>query len=273
MATPGYLNQWTNLVSDVRNELVFEKRNRLYGAYMLRKGYSRTVSFAVIVTVVVITVGIAAPKIISMLTPAEEEQIAVQVDLSQLDMEAPPPVDETTPPPPPPPPPPMLETIKFTPPVVVDEEVPDDTPVITQETETQISTVTQEGTGGDDIIIPEETGPAVVEPEPDQVFISVEEMPQFPGGEEAMMKYIQKNVQYPAMERDAGIQGTAIVYFEVNKEGQVENARIQRGVKGGGALDREAIRVISSMPRWTPGKQNGRPCRVQFNVPVRFVLR
>jgi protein TonB len=272
MATPAFLNQWTNLVSDVRTELVFEKRNRLYGAYMLRRNYSRTVSIAMLSTVTVIVLGILTPTIIRMLTPAEEEQVAVQVDLSQLEMEAPPPVDETTPPPPPPPPPPMLETIKFTPPVVVDEEVPDEAPVITQETETQIATVTQEGTG-DEIIIPEETGPAVVEPEPDQVFISVEEMPQFPGGEEAMMKYIQKNVQYPAMERDAGIQGTVIVYFEVNKEGSVENAKVQRGVKGGAALDREAIRVISAMPRWAPGKQNGRPCRVQFNVPVRFVLR
>jgi protein TonB len=75
------------------------------------------------------------------------------------------------------------------------------------------------------------------------------------------------------MEKDANIQGVVYVYFVVNKEGKVTNVEVKRGVKGGPGLDKEAIRVISSLPKWAPGKQNGRPALVSYTLPVRFVLR
>jgi protein TonB len=165
-----------------------------------------------------------------------------------------------------------METVKFTPPVVVDEEVIEETPIITQEVETQIATVTNEGTT-DEIIIPEETGNGAVAENPETPFVSVEEMPGFPGGEEALFKYLGKNINYPAMEKDAGISGTVYVYFVINKEGRVSNTEIKRGVKGGPGLDKEALRVISNMPAWSVGKQNGRPAAVQFTLPVKFVLK
>ncbi|MBN8701747.1 MAG: energy transducer TonB [Bacteroidetes bacterium] len=265
-------NEWTNVVSSTRNELVFEGRNKSYGAFVIRREYNKTASFAVLVTSLAFVLLVAAPKIIQWIGSQQEEEIITPVDLTTSDLEAPPPVDETEPPPPPPPPPPVMETVKFTPPVVVDEEVPEEELPPPQETETQISTVTQEGTGGDEIIIPEE-GDGVVEAVAEEVFTIVEEMPSFPGGEAEMQKFIQKNVSYPQMEKEAGIQGTVYVSFVVEKDGQITDAKILRGVSGGKGCDNEALRVIKAMPGWKAGKQNGRSVRVQFNVPIRFTLR
>ena len=98
-------------------------------------------------------------------------------------------------------------------------------------------------------------------------------MPTFPGGELEMMKYIQKNVQYPQMEKEAGISGTCYITFVVEKDGSITAVDKLRGVSGGPGCDKEAIRVIKSMPPWKPGKQNGRAVRVQFNLPIKFSLR
>lgn len=273
MAENSALNDWTNVVAEGRNNLVFEKRHKDYGAYDIRQRYNKTMNTALLISITSIVLLVAAPKIIAWLSAKGTEDVEVPVDISQLDLEAPPPVDESEPPPPPPPPPPVMETVKFTPPVVVDEEVIEEQPIITQETETQISTVTQEGTGAEEIIIPEETGTGVVAENPETPFVSVEEMPSFPGGEAALFKYLSNNINYPAMEKEAGIAGTVYVYFVVNKEGKVTNAEIKRGVKGGGGLDREALRVIKGMPSWSIGKQNGRAASVQFTLPVKFVLK
>ena len=173
----------------------------------------------------------------------------------------------------PPPPPPVMETVKFVPPVVTDEEVPDEEIPPPQEklTETQVSTETQEGSG--DIIIPDGTGNEVVGNEPEQVFTIVEQMPAFPGGEEELFKYLGKNINYPAMEKDNGISGTAYVTFVVDKDGKIKDAKIARGVRGGPGCDKEALRVVSGMPDWKAGKQNGRQVSVQFNLPIKFVLK
>ncbi len=268
-------DNWENVVSETRNNLVFEGRHKDYGAYDIRKRYNSYVSTALLISCVSFVLLISIPKIMAFLSDRTNDEQMVEMDMTQIDLEAPPPVDETEPPPPPPPPPPpLMETIKFTPPVVVDEEVQEETPIITQETETQISTVTQEGTGNEEIIIPETSGTgAVVNENPETPFISVEEMPAFPGGEEALFKYLSKNINYPAMEKDAGISGTVYVYFVINKEGKVSNVEVKRGVKGGAGLDKEAVRVIQNMPHWSIGKQNGRPASVQFTLPVKFVLR
>jgi protein TonB len=264
---------WMNEVADVRNDIVFQNRNQSYGAYQIRRGYNRTVFVALLISSIAFVFFTSLPAILEMISKAEEEEVKANTEVV-VDLEAPPPVDETEPPPPPPPPPPVMETIKFTPPVVVDEPLPEDeAPPVQEEIKAQVADVTQQGSGDDIIIVEEGTGNKVVEEEPDQVFVSVEEMPVFPGGEEGLMKYLAKNIQYPAMEKDANIQGVVYVYFVVNKDGKVSNVEVKRGVKGGPGLDKEAIRVISSLPKWTPGKQNGRPAMVSYTLPVRFVLR
>ena len=102
----------------------------------------------------------------------------------------------------------------------------------------------------------------------EKVYEVVEQMPSFPGGQEALMTYINHNIKYP--EEDCG-QGRVTVSFIVEKDGSITNATIRRSVDP--AFDREALRVISSMPKWIPGKNNGRNVRVRFNVPVQFKLQ
>lgn len=104
----------------------------------------------------------------------------------------------------------------------------------------------------------------------DMAYDVVEVMPQYPGGQIAMMKYIMENIKYPKQAMKEGIQGRVTVSFIVEKDGRVSNVRLLRSVQS--ALDKEAIRVVKSMPKWTPGKHNGKPVRVRFNLPVMFKL-
>ena len=102
------------------------------------------------------------------------------------------------------------------------------------------------------------------------LFSVVEVMPQYPGGQIAMLKYIMENIKYPEQAMKKGIQGRVVVSFIVEKDGRVSNVRLLRSVES--SLDKEAVRVVKSMPKWSPGKQNGKPVRVRFNVPVMFKL-
>lgn len=104
----------------------------------------------------------------------------------------------------------------------------------------------------------------------DMVFDVVEVMPQFPGGQIAMMKYIMENMKYPKQAMKEGIQGRVTVRFIVEKDGSISDVKPILSVHP--LLNKEAVRVVESMPKWTPGKQNGKPVRVRFNLPVMFKL-
>ena len=263
-------NEWTDVVAEGRNDLVFAERNKIYGAYELRRTYNRTVTVALAISLASFLFMVSIPAIINWIEAHKTEDVKA-VEITSADL-TPPPLDETTPPPPPPPPPPPVEqTIKFTPPVVTDEQVIEPPPVITEDSP-QISTETHEKTGNDDIVIPEETN-KVVAPADDQIFTVVEQQASFPGGELEMMKYIQKSVQYPQVEKEANITGTCYVTFVVEKNGTITDVKILRGVSGGPGCDKEAIRVVKSMPAWKAGKQNGHEVRVQFNLPIKFTIR
>jgi periplasmic protein TonB len=157
-------------------------------------------------------------------------------------------------PPPPPPPEPSQELVIVDDDVEIDEE-------FTIDVEATVFTEVQEFTP---IIVEEE------EIAEDVIFTVVEDQPSFPGGEEARIRYLQENLRYPQMAREAGIQGTVFVTFVVERDGSVTDVRVIRGI--GGGCDEEAVRVVRNMPRWTPGRQRGQPVRVQFNMPIRFVL-
>ncbi|WP_439185578.1 TonB family protein [Carboxylicivirga taeanensis] len=105
----------------------------------------------------------------------------------------------------------------------------------------------------------------------EQIFIVVEEMPKFPGGTAALLKYISSNVKYPVICQENGVQGSVSVSFVINEKGEVTNVKAYRGSDPN--LEREALRVVQSMPRWTPGKQRGRAVKVSYTVPVRFRLQ
>lgn len=104
-----------------------------------------------------------------------------------------------------------------------------------------------------------------------QIFMVVESMPEYPGGEPALYSYLAENIKYPQMAKESGIQGRVFVTFVVERDGRVTDVRVLRGI--GGGCDEEAIRVVQSMPKWTPGKQRGKSVRVQYNLPVKFTLQ
>ena len=103
-----------------------------------------------------------------------------------------------------------------------------------------------------------------------EIFQVVENAPAFPGGDMARMKFLQDNIKYPIMAKESGIQGTVYVTFVVERSGAVTDVKILRGI--GGGCDEEALRVVKNMPKWEPGKQRGKPVRVQFNMPIKFTL-
>lgn len=117
--------------------------------------------------------------------------------------------------------------------------------------------------------IPIEIEEEVVEEAP--IFTVVESMPEFKGGGGELYKYLGSNIKYPVMAKESGIQGKVYVTFVVERDGSVTDVKLLRGI--GGGCDEEAIRVVSSMPKWKPGKQRGKPVRVQYNLPVRFTLQ
>lgn len=160
-------------------------------------------------------------------------------------------------PPPPPPPPKMADVLN-----IVDDnvELDDEAALFDSEFDEEAEVEFQE------IEVEEE----VVE-DTEEVFIIVEQMPQFPGGDEALLKYLATSVKYPVIAQENGIQGRVFVSFVIDKNGEVTNVRVARPFDPN--LDKEAVRVVQSMPKWTPGKQRGKPVKVSYNVPINFVLQ
>lgn len=253
-------------------EHVFEGRNKEYGAYQLRKDYTKNMIRGIVFAIVFFTLVMTGPLIANLITGFIPEENVLRVT-EVTDLIAPPPIDEKTPPPPPvEPPPPVRQTVKFTPPVILpDEKVPDEPPPTVEELKVVDAGVkTQEGTKDAPLII-EDPGEAVIEGSGDAPFISVEQMPAFPGGEGEMQKYIYRNYRYPPMARENNIQGTVFMQFVVERDGSVSEVKVLRGLSRD--VDEEAIRVIKSLPKFTPGRQNGRPVRVFYNLPIRLTLQ
>ena len=164
--------------------------------------------------------------------------------------------DQSLPPPPPPPPAQISQEIEI---------VEDDVEI---ENEVEIDAESNENT-----VVEEYIAPPVVEEEEvqeEEIFQIVEEMPGFPGGDEAVYKYLRDNIRYPVIAMESGIQGRVYLTFVVEKNGSITDVKVMRGI--GGGCDEEAVRVVQKMPKWNPGKQRGRPVRVLYSIPVIFTL-
>ena len=160
-------------------------------------------------------------------------------------------------PPPPPPPPKVVEVLN-----IVDDDMDIDD-------ELEINTEIDEHTLIN--VAPVISATEEVEEEEAQVFFIVEDMPEFPGGEMALRTYIANAIKYPVIAQENGIQGKVYVTFVVGKDGSVSNASIARGVDP--SIDKEALRVVNTLPKWKPGKQRGKPVNVSYTVPINFVLQ
>ncbi len=262
MADLLFKSSWT--------DVIFQGKNQEYGAYELRNDYNKNINRALIIAVIVFSSLISIPVILTILNVGQEDKMEeVVVDLTLQ----PPPVDPNTPPPPPPPVievPKLAAAVKFLPPKVEDDEkVQEDPPTQEDIKDKVISTEDIKGEEGIDNMIEEPAAPVIEEPK-DEVFLVVEEMPDFPGGPAAMMKYIASNIKYPRVATQQGLEGRVIVTFVINAQGEVSNVEVVKGI--GGGCDEEAIRVIKSLPKWKPGKQNGRAVSVKFTVPIKFAL-
>ncbi len=259
---------WENATNSDRTEIVFENRNKAYGAYPIRKSYERTASRALLISIGIFIVGVATPFIMRLINESGTDKINRDVEVT-VELKEPPPLDKNEPPPPPPPPPPpTIETVKFTPPVVVDKEVEEEQPPPQEKlSETNVGVVTQ---AGDENAV--EPPPEVVaDPDEGKVYSYVEEMPTFPGGDAALYEYLQRNIKYPPIARENGITGKVFIGFVVDKEGKITDIKILRSL--GAGCDEEALRVIKSMPGWKPGKQNGRTVAVSYSMPINFSLK
>ncbi|ALO16283.1 hypothetical protein L21SP5_02660 [Salinivirga cyanobacteriivorans] len=159
----------------------------------------------------------------------------------------------------PPPPPPKKKVIEELTVVDNEEELDDELDIDTEADEETMIEQT-------DIMIEEE-----VEEEEPEIFMVVEQMPEFPGGQAELFKYISQNIQYPAIAKENGIQGKVFIQFVVGKDGSITNVTVLRGVDP--SLDKEAVRVVKNMPKWKPGKQRGKPVYVRYQVPINFKLQ
>jgi len=242
------------------DEMVFEFKNKEYGAFFLRTNYKKNITKAAILAFIILMLIVGPPFVMAKLNKSNKAMIdnSVTADLMSIKQQE----DLPPPPPPPPPPPELKQEAKFVAPVVVDtvKEV-----VEIATTDQMIATHTNEQVQEE---VVEQTNTVVEEEAP--AFIVVEEMPVFPGGDAAMMKYIADNIKYPQICKENNISGKVFINFIVNEQGKVDKVKIVRGVDP--YLDKEAIRVIESLPDWTPGRQRGKAVRVQFTIPISFAL-
>ena len=265
-------------------DLVFEGRNKEYGAYVLRKETgkrnlkSMLLVFAVIIAIMAavaakVAIENAFPKKVAMETDVELSKLAQKKE-AKVEKKAPVKVEEQK----------VVEkvksSVKFTPPVIKkDSEVKPEEEMKTQdelkETKTAIGAFDVKGNdeaGGtvlkavEEIAAPE---PPKHEEEQNKIFEVVEQQPQFPGG--SVNGWLADHIKYPVVAAENGISGRVVVQFVVERDGSVSQVRVVRGVDP--SLDKEAQRVISSMPKWIPGKQNGQAVRSRFTVPVTFRLQ
>jgi periplasmic protein TonB len=259
-------------------DVVFADRNKAYGAYELRKANPKNTSVALVITVALFAFAVSLPTIINKIKgfiPKPKERVKIE----EVVLAPPPPLNEAEPPPPPPPSPepqkPKVDQVRFPPPVVKpDEQVREKDPP--SQEDLKVADPGQKDIKGDPtqtVRIDEPVGnapvsAAVTESNPNEIFTSVEELPKFNGD---FNKYLNKSLRYPAVAQENGVQGRVTVTFVVERDGSITDIKpIGRSL--GSGLEEEAVRVLRTAPKWTPGRQNGRPVRVQYTVPIVFQL-
>jgi periplasmic protein TonB len=259
-------------------DIIFDGRNKEYGAYELRKTYNKRITIALLGMFAICLAVVLGNVIAANLKKESKNEIIVQ-DMVMEDFKK----EEKKPEPPPPPPkqePPKVEITKFTPPKIVkDEEVKEPPPEVEKLEETKIGTINQEGTKDDGIVAPpvESKGTGVVEApkqeeDYDKVFTTVQIEAEFPGGRAAWQKYLERNLNRDLPSENGAAPGkyTVIVSFLVDKNGNISDVQADND-PGFGTKD-EAIRVIKKGPAWKPAVQNGRNVAYRARQPITFVV-
>ena len=256
-----FKNQWL--------DIVFDGRNKTYGAYQLRKSNNKTSIKALIIGSLLFSFAVGAPLILSLIPESSDEEVdrdvkitAIKLPPKQQDV-----IKENLPPPPPPAP--KVDQVKFVKPVVAKaDEITEEPPKIVEMKEKTIGATAIKG-NPDAVLTVEPVGTgkaAVVEEAPDnQIYntAGIEVKPDFPGGIEKFYKFVGNNYQAPEEE---GLKGKVYVTFVVEKDGSLTDIKVIRDI--GYGTGKEAIRVLKKCPKWTPGEQNGKKVRVLYSLPI-----
>lgn len=273
-----------DLISRDWTEMVFEGRNKEYGAYRLRKNAGKRNLYSLItifIAALAIWGSISLVKFVESRTKSVAQTSVAEISAlnqpkkkaevkqqQKVKLEQPEKVVER-----------VKSSVKFTAPVIKkDDEVKPEDELKTQDelmnTKTAIGALDVKGNddaNGEVLKIKEAVAQPEPKPEVEKVFDVVEQMPSFPGGPSALMEWLSNNVKYPVVAQENGVQGRVVVSFVVERDGSITDVKVVRGVDP--SLDKEASRVVRAMPRWIPGKQNGSAVRVKYNVPVAFRLQ
>lgn len=257
-------------------DVVFDQKNKSYGAYALRRESSLHTVRALLIAGSLFILLFLSPKIIHMIKGNQTIE-SVPDKLTEVTVQSPPPVNPETPPPATVEPPPAKQNqIKFPPPIVVeDNKVIDIEPVEIKDLATaDPGQKTIEGVDDGALVVistPGE-GPKDAKIVEDNnvygVFEALEVQPTFPGGMDKFYKYLAKTIRYPEMAQEQGIQGKVFLSFIIEKNGALTDIKIER--KLGYGTDEEAVRVLKGSPKWMPGIQNGKAVRVKYNIPISF---
>lgn len=274
-----------DLISNEWADIVFQGRNKVYGAYQLRRGTSKRNIWAMVFVAAVAAVAYVGLAAYNSYQEAQKAKFEAEMEASLIETKKQAKVEKKTEAP-------KVEqvqkvekvksSIAFTPPVIrKDSEVKPEEEMKTQdelkESKTAIGAFDVKGNDEasgtilkavEEIATPE---PPKQEAEQNKVFDVVEQQPSYPGGMGALNQWLSSNIKYPVMAAENGIEGRVIVQFVVERDGSVSGVHVVRGVDP--SLDKEATRVVSMMPKWIPGKQNGSAVRVKYTVPVTFRLQ
>ena len=272
-----------DLIDNSWVDLVFEGKNQNYGAYQLRKS---TGSRNVKAMLIMLAIGIAIAAFVAIkgvVENAMKQDVAIEADVelaklaekkeAKVEKKEEPKIEKVE-----------VEkvksSVKFVPPVIKkDSEVKPEEELKSQEelnkTNTAIGAFDVKGNdeAAGEVLKAKEV---IAQPEPPKeeetkVFDVVEQMPSFPGGPSALMQFLSSNIKYPVVAEENGVQGRVVCTFVVEKDGSITDVRVIKSVDP--SLDKEAVRVVKSMPKWIPGKQNGSAVRVKYTVPVTFRLQ
>ena len=264
-------SDWSDAVSAERNSIVFENKNKAYGAFIIRNNYERNLLLALLLSglffagiLILPNLFYTAVPMIEVIKPTKVKPTILTKDKFVIikDIIIPPtgsikPPSSTG----------FNLNFKATKKADVDSIMEDKLPINTGENSNT------KDTGGAENPIHVETVHVVAPPIPDpnKTWVSVQQMPVFPGGEDELFRYLGGEIHYPAVSLGNNMEGTVYVSFVVNQDGGIGDIKLLRGVDN--FLNDEAIRVVKKMPKWKPGKQNGNPVRVQLNLPVKFEIR
>ena len=273
-----------DLSSKEWRDLIFEGKNQEFGAYQMRKASDARHNKAMIVVVIIMALALILPYLVNTMLPkaeadiqeenaqqmvsvvTEEPEEEPEEEIERIEEQKPEALPEE-----------ILNTVKVTELAIVDDDqVKAEDEIKTQDELQQTETAfgqTDFDKGTDDLNVVREHKEEIIveEKKEEQVFSAVEQMPQFPGGEAELMKYISNNIKYPTMAMENNIQGRVVVQFVVTKTGKIGEVKVVRSKDPD--LDKEAVRVVKSLPSFIPGKMNGQAVNVWYTLPITFKLQ